>query len=180
MFGHDILSRHEYSLSSVSLYKMERSKGRLDRLSSTIITVKSGIKNLQDRLESIGQELDLENITFDESDPLSSLWSVGTILVELMARIRERDMGELIEDTSGGDEIDYLKGEENPKKDQRLFNQRVSLPSARDGNLFDQFNEDDVSFGDIEDEELSRDRVKKASSQIIKAQKRKKAREKNQ
>jgi hypothetical protein len=165
----------------VSLYRMERCKSRLDRLSSIVITAKSGVKNLQEKLENIGKELNVEKIVFDESDPVSSVWSAGTILVELVARTRERDMSELLEEkNSENDEIRSLEENNNSETICRPFNQRVSLPSAKDGTLFDEFDDDDDNFGDIDDEELSRDRVKKASSQIIRAQKRKKAKEKNQ
>ena len=171
---------HNIANFSFSLYGLERCKSRLDRLSSIVITAKSGVKHLQEKLEHIGKDLNLEKILFDEADPVTSLWSAGTILVELVARERERDMGELIEgEKSEMDVIDSSEENDYSEIISRPFNQRVTLPSATDIALFDSFNEDDDNFGDIDDEELSRDRVKKASSQIIRAQKRKKAREKN-
>ena len=59
----------------------------------------------------------------------------------------------------------------------RPFNQRISLPSTR-GDEFEQSPAYDEGFGDIDEDELSRDRVKKMSSQLISALERKKAKEK--
>ena len=49
----------------------------------------------------------------------------------------------------------------------RPFNQRISLPSAKD-DIYEDRNECEV-FGDLDEEELSRDIVKKASTQILRA-----------
>ena len=50
----------------------------------------------------------------------------------------------------------------------RPFNQRVSLPSAKD-DIYDMDRNDCEGYGDLDEEELSRDIVKKASTQILRA-----------
>ena len=63
-------------------------------------------------------------------------------------------------------------------KDMRPFNQHIVLPSARDEQLYETGSNADADFGEVNEEELSRDRVKKASTQILQVQqKKKKARE---
>ena len=131
------------------------------------------VDNLHNKLEKIASELTTERVQFDESNPASSLWSVGNVLVELIARIREHEMNEL-------HDLDYEKfdneGFNSPTnfdvveniQHVRPFNQRILLPSAKE-DLYDDDRNSSEMYGDLDEEELSRDRVKKASTQILRA-----------
>ncbi len=151
----------------------DRSKSKFDRISNTLISAKSGIKHLHDKVEKIASELTTEKVQFDETNPAASLWSIGNVLVELIARIREHEMNEL-------HDLDYekLDGEGfNPPTNfdvieniqhVRPFNQRILLPSAKE-DIYDDDRHSSEIYGDLDEEELSRDRVKKASTQILRA-----------
>ncbi len=115
-----------------------------------------------------------DKIEFDDSNPASSLWTIGNVLIELMARIREREMNDLHDFESDRNHnnnyedklysIDYTEDLSHA----RPFNQRVLLPSAKDDIYEIDINSCEV-YADLDDEEVSRDLVKKASSQILRA-----------
>ena len=139
-----------------------------------MISAKSGIKHLHDRIEKIGSEFTKEKIDFDESNPAASLWSIGNVLVEFIARIREREMNELhdleyqnYDDDGFASSRSYFDLVGNIEH-VRPFNQRVLLPSAKE-EIDDSDRNIPEIYNDLDEEELSRDRVKKASSQILRA-----------
>ena len=153
---------------------LARAKSKYDRSSSVLMSAKSGVKHLQQKIIAIGQDLDAPHGDPLDSNLSSILWSAGNIMVEIMARIRDDAMAALhdidssnhaiLDDSVVDTSIEY----ENKLQGLRPFNQRVLLPSARD-NLFDDSASE--AFNEVDEEELSRDRVKKASTQIIRAQK---------
>lgn len=148
----------------------ERSKNNFDRISTILISAKSGIKHILSKLEKVASQLIDNKIDFDESNPASSLWTIGNVLVELVARIREREMNNLHDfDSEKINEDGYQERLSNEDFVDNLFharpfNQRIPLPSAKD----DIFEIDDEVYGDLDEEELSRDIAKKASIQVFK------------
>jgi hypothetical protein len=57
------------------------------------------------------------------------------------------------------------------------FNQRIILPSPKDISVYDQESDDETRFGEIDaEEEISREGVKRASSNIIAVEERRKLR----
>lgn len=227
-----------------SISSLTRYRDKHDRYVSSLFSVKAGIKHLQDKLEPARRELNAgsrlalpdvmssSTTTSSSSTPSSSspnsalpdvIWSIGDVLVEIMARIREReitgglDMGSRsttigshhprssLGSSGGGDECGDGEGGHQsttsfasigsarsacrstadedetgtPEDDDgRPYNQRIVLPSAKD-DLYETNNTTglDDGYGDLEEEELSRERVKKASTSIVLAVERQKARE---
>ena len=150
------------------------------------------MKHIQDKVELVRVELNSDPVPLTDATLSDALWSAGDILVELLARIRERELSDLHhqhndKNTRSEDQImttddggtDYLNpiDEADFINENRPYNQRVVLPSAKDADAFETNSYNDDVFDDLDGEELSRDIVKKASTQIIKAQERKKARE---
>jgi hypothetical protein len=154
---------------------LARTKSRYDRSSSVLMSAKSGVKHLQQKIIAIGQDTDVQKGEFLDSNLASILWSTGNVMVEIMARIRDDEMVALhdIDGSNlpllGTNEMNTSLEYETKLQGLRPFNQRISLPSARD-NLFENDSSSEV-FNDVDEEELSRDRVKKASTQLIRAQK---------
>ena len=232
-----------------SISNLTRYRDKHDRYVSSLFSVKAGIKHLQDKLEPARRELNAgsrlalpdvmsSSITTSSSSSSSSsapsssspnsalpdvIWSIGDILVEIMARIREREItGGLdihvgsgstaigshhprssLGNSGGGVECGDGEGGHQsttsfasigsatcrstadedetgaPEDDaDRPYNQRIVLPSAKD-DLYETNNTAglDDGYGDLEEEELSRERVKKASTSIVLAVERQKARE---
>ena len=164
-----------------SVCKLERSKNKYDRISNTLASAKSGVKHLQNKIEAIGKELHVEQVPFKESNLGGALWSSGNILVEVVARVREHNMNDIEltveEDKENRSTATPLDFNEKDVQDMRRFNQRIVLPSAKD-DFYTTRSSGDSDFGDGDEEEISRDRVKKASSQILRVQEKKIAREK--
>ena len=142
---------------------------------------------MQDKVETMRKKLKGESITLTDRSIGDVLWAAGDVLVEVVARIREQEISEGI-DVAKLDgrpsmgllppfpqEYDLDCVEEEELQESRPYNQRVILPSV-DDDLFDNESNYDDGYGDVDEDELSRDRVKKASSQIIQAQERKRIR----
>jgi len=199
-----------------SIGNLTRYQDKHDRYVSSLFSVKAGIKHLQDKLEPARRDLNagsrpaLPDVISSSSSSSSSnsalpdvIWSIGDILVEIMARIREREItggidiaigcsrpGLLLSGGGGGDgvgdgghqsttsfgSIGTSAAEEETQEEDRPYNQRIILPSAKD-DLFETNTSLDDGYGDLEEEELSRERVKKASTSIVLAVERQKARE---
>ncbi len=142
---------------------------------------KTGVRHLQQKVKSIAEDLNIDLEDFVEANPAATLWSSGNVLVELMARIREEEM-KYIHDIDADfippniEPMDNSLDYELALQESRPFNKRVTLPSAKDDDPFDQNDSGSEVFNEVMDEEeLSRDRVKRASSQIIKSQRKQKA-----
>ena len=204
-----------------SISNLTRYRDKHDRYVSSLFGVKAGIKHLQDKLEPARRELNagsrpalpdaISSSYYSSSSSSSSnsalpdvIWSIGDILVEIMARIREREITGGIDTCSsaigsgsrpglvgGGDEdgghhqsttsfasigTTSAGAEEETREEDRPFNQRIVLPSAKD-DLYETNTSLDDGYGDLEEEELSRERVKKASTSIVLAVERQKVRE---
>ena len=60
------------------------------------MSAKSGIRHLQQKMVTIGHDInDNSEKKGTESDPTSILWSIGDVIVELMARIQEEEMNNI-------------------------------------------------------------------------------------
>lgn len=182
-----------------SIKYLARSRGKHDRYQSNLLNLKAGVKHLQDKLEPVRRDLNAEKVALSESSLPDVLWGVGDILVEILARIREREITGEINGTSTATSASVRKSRRNIDKDDedkiinndevegedddildeqvnRPYNQRIVLPSAMD-DLYGNNDSFDDCYGDPDEEELSRERVKKASTSIVLAQQRKMARE---
>ena len=118
--------------------------------------------------------------------PLSdTIRSSGDILVDIDSKAKENEL------TLDLDEQDVRVSELN-KATQNLhmrrpmtagiteetsFNQRIQLPSAKDISAFDPESDEETVYGEIDaEEEISRDGVKRQSSNIIATEERRKLR----
>ena len=169
----DIKNTQFHDFSASSTCGLDRAKKKYEHMSSILMGAKSGVKHLQQSLSSIGQDIDIEKENFDDTDPSTILWSSGNILVEVMAKIRECEMDDLYDiNTSGAiaqnESMNSSSEYEVELQESRPFNQRIQLPSAKE-NLVDNESSSEV-FNDVNEDELCRERVKKASSSLIRAQ----------
>lgn len=183
-----------------SIKTLSRNSSKHDRYMSNLFNMKAGVKHLQDKLEPVRRDLNAGKVGLSDSSLPDALWGVGDILVEILARIREREITGEVDGTlhvaaatAGGANdadvlsTDYINGnderdeaedgnkEETLLHENRPYNQRIVLPSAKD-DLYETSESFDDGYGDL-DEEPSRERVKKTSMSIVLAQQRKKARE---
>lgn len=175
-FNHSLVCRDLCVLNpqffmTISTCQLDRAKSKFEGISSLLMSAKSGIKHLQEKVNSLGIDAGNKEDTQKENES-TILWSIGNSLVEIAARIQEDEMNHLhdIDGEEVGDDGDGLETSmefEAKLNVARPFNQRIKLPSAKD-NLFD--NDSNSEVYEIEDDELSRDRLKKNSNQLIRAE----------
>jgi len=163
-------------LLSTSNTRTERWKTKYDRFATTLISVKAGIKHLQDKIENAREDVGGVKSELQDDTIVHVLRESEDTLLTLFNRVKANQAEEQAitgapvplhkqSTIHGGMAIDHL--DENELRENRPFNQRINLPSAGEEHL-DDAHEDNL--GDLDEEELTRDKVKKASSQILVAQ----------
>lgn len=172
---------HEEQLAA-AVARLERCRTKYERLAKMLIAVKAGVKHLQDKLEGVREEVGGKQLQLTDETTVRVMSENEKMMVELLARIRvavdddtmvNRTVEGLAEDESNDvDEMELLR--------TRPYNQRIDLPLLDedwedDGALKDN---DDLLNGELDDE-LTRDKVKKASSQILIAQDKRKLKKKS-
>lgn len=180
-----LVDEKEEKLSN-SLSRLVRCKSKFERFSSILISVTAGVRHLQNKIDIVREEVGGGKVSFSEKAVVNVLKASGDVLIEVLSRIRlkrnraetttERDSYDhhrITNDLDVFDALDTLS--EDEVQESRPFNQRVLLPSVR-GDYFDNKSNMDDGFDELDEEEISRDRVKKNSSQIVHAQERKKTR----
>lgn len=174
---------HEENLSS-SAAKLERCRLKYERLAKMLISVKAGIDHLADKLDQVRE--DSRQITMTDDTIVDVMYQCEQTLVNLLQSVKEHQEkkhieSELAEGMDGGDAdpLEASAAEEGFKVSEqdlvqtRPFNQRIHLPSGND----DELDDDDADGADETggaDEELTREKVKKASTQILMTQDKKK------
>lgn len=164
-----------------SLFRM-----KYDRLSKLIISMKAGVGHLQDKLESVREELGGKKHDLGDDTVVEVLREAELCITNIIRRIKAGEdtkkrekMTSASYEVNGNDltALEQLSLEESLSM-SRPFNQRIDLSfDGMDKELDLGFEHDEVGHG-MEDDELTRDKVKRASSQILQAVDRKKRRPK--
>jgi len=165
---------------------LERWRSKFERFATTLISVKAGIKHLQDKMEVARDDVGGDKSDLTDESIVTVLRESEDTLLTLFNRVKASSAQESAiseaapgvitplgehkplarqQTINGSDAVDRL--DEAELRENRPFNQRINLPNAGEEN-FEQ--EMDENLGDLDEEELTRDRVKKASSQILIAQ----------
>ena len=175
---------HEEQLTS-SGARLERSKAKHERLSKVLISVKAGVKHIQDKLEGLREEVNGQRIELTDETVVNVLYENEKVLLELLARIKASkdedaivagvakkagfDDDEAAADAPAAAAAGSLVDDEEIMQ-ARPFNQRIALPSGEDGLDAIEEGMDGDNFEDIgEEEELTRVAIKKASEQLSSA-----------
>lgn len=163
---------------------LEEYKSKHERYAKILINVSAGIRHLQNKTEGINNELGKTKVAFTERSVVNVLNSSGDALVEVLSKINRSQYKKetFLQKNSCSnfimfDALEMLNEED--MQENRPFNQRVLLPSVK-ADLMDGSGHFEDGFDDIDEEEISRDKVKKNSSQILQTQERRKRREKRQ
>jgi coiled-coil domain-containing protein 151 len=162
---------HEDQLSN-SITRLERSRTKYERFNKMVIAMKAGVGHLVDKLEPIRDEVGGKKIELSDETVAEVLRECELCLSNLVRRIRAgEDEKKKAKMTSFGkttqelEEADALQAELELNQ-SRPFNQRIDL-SLDDEDRLD-FLPDDAA-PEMDDEELTRDKVKRASTQILQA-----------
>lgn len=159
---------------------METQKIKYERLQSLFLNVKTGVKHLQDKLDFVRQDFGANTTQVSDTTIVQVLGLLEKILQGMLSKIKDsNDISYLM--NTGHDEnkfdhhnicfdpIDSLH--EDDIQENRPYNRRVTIPTfGEDDDIkaFDPLNDDGMNF-EIDDDEcdLSRDRIKRFSSQIL-------------
>lgn len=182
---------HEDQLAN-SVARLERSRLKYDRLSKVLIAMKAGVGHLQEKVDSVREEVGGRKLELTDETVAEMLRECELCLANIIKRIKaaqdEQKRRKMMAESSGpsrkgghtgaGAGAGHSAGEEEEATEldlnsSRPFNQRIDLnlmDDDDDGSLVSQ----EVSVQDIEDDELTRDKVKRASHQILLAVDRKK------
>lgn len=180
-----------------SATRLERSRLKYERLSKIIISMKAGVGHMQDKLESFREEINGKFFTISDETVTDVLRECENCFNQLNKRIKAAEdeskrsmitdakvlgMGSSGEDRPGtaaslANDIEETAGKMNTL---RPYNQRIELNGDRDESFLQLLGtyDDDNSIDALDDEELTRDKVKRASSQILQAMDKKKKRPK--
>lgn len=167
----------------------EKTKSQFDRLAFVIVSIKAGVEHLRDKLVVLpGDEFDVENEVVEEDTLPGVIRSSGDVLVDVHTKTKDNELQmhltiqdskftELKRSASRGGNLQSRRPMSHGYTEGRPFNQRIPLPSAKELLVFDRDRDTDADFGDVDvDEEISRDGVKKASSNIIATEERRQLR----
>lgn len=176
---------HEDQLAN-SAARLERSRLKYERLSKGLIAMKAGVGHLQEKVESIREEVGGRKIDLSDESVAEVLRECEMCLVQVMKRYKaaldeQRRMRMFSEGTTGSmDTTTHVEPAEESELDlnaSRPFNQRIELSlldEDGDGGSMSYTEDNSLLLQDQDDGELTRDKVKRASHQILLAVDRKK------
>ena len=164
-----------------STNRLERWKAKCDRFGATLVSVKAGIKHLQDKLEAARDSVGGQRTELTDDAVVTVLREGEETLISLFNRVRSNQAEEEAvtggslpsksskqpSSSSSGSIMDVPDVDEDALRENRPYNQRISLPMPGDENAEHEHEE---NLGDMDEEELTRDKVKKASSALLTAQ----------
>ncbi|KAL3805159.1 hypothetical protein HJC23_003387 [Cyclotella cryptica] len=170
-----------YSRSS----QCERSKSQCDRLAFVLMSIKAGMEHIH---EKIPDEFERNHTISTEELLPDVIRSTGDVLVDIHQKAKENEL-DLDLDMQDSRETELNKsalrvGSLHVRRpvtagmtEERSFNQRIVLPSPKELSVFDYESDDETRFGELDaEEEISREGVKRASSNVIAVEERRKLR----
>lgn len=166
-----------------------RIKSQFDRLALVMVSIQTGIELIREKFVVLPtDEFDVGQPMIIEETLSDVIRSSGDVLVDVHSKTKENELQmdlqtqdtkftELKRATSQSSNLQARRPMTSGVTEDRPFNQRITLPSAKEISVFDQDDGDESVFGVVDAlEELSRDGVKKASSNIIATEERRKLR----
>jgi len=144
--------------------RLERCRLKYERLAKMLISVKAGIEHLQDKLETIREEVDGQQIQMTDETVIDVLVECEKMVVTVLQRAKamEYEQKLMFKDQA----IDIRPESVGISNEKRVFNQRIELPSSDDWDGDATFNNDE-GIADVDEEELTREKVKRTSNQIM-------------
>eukprot|EP01041_Mallomonas_annulata_P001525 gene1525-2935_t len=176
---------HEDQLGN-SAARLERSRLKYERLNKSHIAMKAGVGHLQEKLEVVRDEVGGRPIELTDDSIADVMRESEVMLFNIIKRVKagndtlKKDlMMDLRDPTSYSrpDSAVEVEVEDNELSSSRPYNQRIALSFDEyedTGGGGGMYGHDGDDMQDQDDEELSRDKVKRASKQITEAIDRKK------
>ena len=163
---------HEDQLAN-STARLERSRAKYERFNKMVIAMKAGVGHLVDKLEPVREEVGGKKIELNDETVAEVLRECELCLSNLVRRIRAgQDEKKKSMMTSFGSRTTKELEDADEKQAElelsqsRPFNQRIDL-SLDDDERNEWIDHDGAP--ELDEEELTRDKVKRASNQILQA-----------
>merc|ERR1711988_809757 len=179
---------HEEQLTA-AVTRLERGKLKYEKLAKMLISMKAGVKHLKDKIAPVREELGMKSIELTDTTVVSVLVETEKSFEKILARMKAAKAEEMALATGAlEDEETLLKIGASVQLEEvddavlqsRPHNQRIELPSIEgDWEADPQLRQDDT-MPDVDEEELTRDKVKKASQQYMTQEQKKKKKTKKQ
>jgi hypothetical protein len=157
---------------------------RYERLAKMLISIKAGIKHLQDKLDPVREDLDGgRRLELTDETVVTVLVETEKSMLRLLNRMKASEAEEMaysgIQEEDDAKLIALSKTMTIDNVDDAVLlsrpnNQRVELPNMEDEWEADGPIKSDDVIPDVDEEELTRDKVKKASNQLMNQQEKKK------
>ncbi len=196
-----MVDSYEDQLSNAST-RLERSRLKYERLNRIVIAMKAGIGHLQDKLEAFRDEIGGNSYIIADETVSDALHEADLCYQTLVKRIKagedELKRSHMFDSQpqSASSTINFGRSEGGTSKgamltqmdlldidDQvanlhtlRPYNQRIDLNATDEPttNSHDAYGGGNDDLGDLDDDELTREKVKRASTQILNAMDKKK------
>jgi len=156
---------HEENLTQ-SAAKLERCRLKYERLAKILINVKAGIEHLSEKLESVRE--DGKQIAMNDDTIVDVMYQCEQTLYSILQRIADSGMETKPSSDSAVDISD------NEVLASRPYNQRIQLPTVDENpgglglaGMIGGDDGDDMGLDEDGEEELTRDKVKKASASLV-------------
>ena len=148
-----------------------------------LISIKAGIKHLQDKLDPVREELEGRRLELTDETVVTVLVETEKQMLRLLSRMKATQAAELaysgIQEEDDDQLIQLSQSLTMTDVDDAVLlsrpnNQRVELPNMEEEWEADGPIKSDDVIPDVDEEELTRDKVKKASNQLMNQQEKKK------
>ncbi len=152
-----------------------------------LISIKAGIKHLQDKLDPVREEIEGRKLELTDETVVTVLVETEKQILRLMSRMKAQHAEEMAmsagldmtQEAKDSMLINLSKSAILEEVDDAMLmsrpnNQRVELPNMEDEWEADGPIKSDDVMPDVDEEELTRDKVKKASNQLMNQQEKKK------
>ena len=167
---------HEDQLAN-SAARLERSRLKYERLSKGLIAMKAGVGHLQEKAESVREEVGGRRVELTDDSVAEVLRECELCLYNVLKRykaaVEEQKRMKMFSSEATMRAEDPDVESEMDLNTSRPFNQRIDL-TLLDGDENGSYVSEEPSLADVDDDELTRDKVKRASHQILLAVDRKK------
>lgn len=179
---------HEDQLAT-STARLERSRLKYERLNKSLIALKAGVGHLQDKLDIVRDDFGGARVEVADDTVTEAMKESEHILASILKQITankdsmRRDQLMNLESTGldedeeavGGEGLDDAFPEEELEASGRPYNQRIQVNYDEMGGGESSFvTDNDYDAQEADEEELTRDKVKRASKQITESIDRKK------
>ena len=157
---------------SVATVKLERVKDKYEKAAKKLLGVKAGVKHLTEKVESIRDDDD-QHILITDDTVVEAFYQVESLLMRLLKEINRSKATSPTpkEDLEVAKNLTIMGISDQEIMETRPYNQRVNLVSGAPGSydtigMEDGFDDDELAGDKDDGEQLTREKIKKASSTL--------------